>query len=424
MSIRRRYRFQRLKRMRLLHIGAGLIDQVFSSVSNTGIVFAIARVSQVKSFGSIIFALAAVTTTLAISRGTLGVPISLFGNRPEKLRGETNHALAAAGSIGLVVSVLSIPLGLAAGGPAMAAALCLASPAVLMQDVCRFYVVAASRPWVAVISDGFWACSTLLLLVTTFVPHPPFNALALVVGWTMSGGLSMILMMSVGRAFPRFRGTMAWLRESSFHRVRFGLEAAVGAAGSFMVLGLAGLWLGAEAIAALRGASTVLGPIAVLVSATQLSVVPELLRRDLSVAGLWSRLWRIALPMSLISLAIGFASMLVPATWGEIILGDSWGVVQRILPITGAEYGAACWFAAVSAGLAVRARSGVRLRLRIGLVALSIIGVILGALVASSVRAVSTGLLVAAVVVSVGGRRALLHETERVGYSSMDPSEA
>ncbi len=417
------YGSQSHKRSRLPYIGVGLVDQAFSSVSNTGIVFAVARVSEVRSFGSISFALAAVFTTLAISRGTLGVPISLFGDRPEKLGGETNHALAVAGSIGLVVSLLSIPLGLTAGGPAMAAALCLASPAVLMQDVCRFYVVAASRPWVAVMADGLWACSTLLLLLTTFAPHPPFNSLALVVGWSMSAGLSLILIMSVGRVFPRVRGTLVWLRESSFHRVRFGLDAAAGATGSFVLVGLAGVWLGAEAIAALRGAATVLGPIAVLISATQLSVVPELRRRNLSVDALWSRLWRIALPMSSISLTIGIASMLVPATWGEIILGNSWGVVRGLLPITGAEYGAVCWIAAISAGLTVRGRSGARLRLGIGLVALSAIGVIFGALVLSSVVAVAAGLFVSAVVASVGGLWALLHDPGRTGTSGADACE-
>lgn len=406
------------KRLRLPHVGVGLVDQSFSSVSNTGIVFAIARVSDVESFGSISFALAAVFTTLAISRGSLGVPISLFGDRPDKLGSETSHAIVAAAIIGLVVSLGSIPLGLTAGGPSMAGALCLASPAVLMEDVCRFYVVAASRPWAAVMADGLWACSTLLLLLSTFAPNPPLNSLALVVGWSISALVSLILIMIVGRVAPRVRGTLVWLRESSFHRVRFGLEAAAGATGSFLLVGLAGVWLGAEAIAALRGAATVLGPVAVLISATQLSVVPELRRRNFSVVDLWSRLWRVALPMSLISLTIGFASGLLPATWGEVILGKSWDIVRGLLPITGAEYGAVCWFAAISAGLTVRARSGARLRLGISLVALSAIGVTIGALVVSSVVAVAVGLLVAAILASVGGCWALLNDHEGTGTSA------
>ena len=274
--------------MKFPHVRVGFIDQFLSSGSNTMIVFAIARVSSVDSFGAISLAMAALMASLAVCRGALGAPISLFSNQPNELRFQTRHSLVAAGALGLLASLIIVPLGLRAGGTPMAVILGVAAPIVLMQDVGRFYVAAASRPWVAVISDGVWALFTLLLLVCTFVGRPAFGALWVIAGWVLAAVVAMILIMSLGGVYPEFSGIRAWLDNSSYHRRRFGLEAGVGASGSFGAIVLAGSGLGSAAIAALRGAGTVLGPIAVLVSATQFSVVPELRRLNLSTEALWN----------------------------------------------------------------------------------------------------------------------------------------
>lgn len=398
---------------KLPKVGVGLIDQVLSSASNTLIVFAIARVSGVESFGAISLALAALLATLAICRGALGVPISLLSDNPRELRVQTSHSFVAAGSMGLAASFLILPLGYNAGGLTMALALGLAAPLVLMQDVGRFYAAAASRPWVAVTSDGAWALSTLFLLGSTFLARPPLGARGIISGWVLTAAVASMLIMGFGGIHPRFRGIRGWFKGSSFHRRRFGMEAGVAAVGGFVVIMIVQFSLGSDAIAALRGAGTVLGPIAVLVSAIQLSVVPELRRLDLAVDALWSRLWRIALPMSLMSLTVGVLASLAPASWGEIVLGDTWLVVEGVIPITGAEYAALCWYAAVGAGLSARAQSGDLVRLRIMLVLLSATAAVVGAMVFSSVRAVSAGLVVSAVLVAAAGYRVLLRE--RVG---------
>jgi len=399
--------------VKLPHLGVGVLDQLLSSASNALIVFAIARVSTVDSFGTISLALAALSSTLLISRGVFGAPIALLSNRPTDLGFEVSHAFGAAGVLGSAVSFLIIPLSLPAGGYAMAVVLGLAVPIVLIQDVGRFYVTAASRPGVAALSDGLWAASALLLLLTTFLPEPPLGSLGLIVGWTVSAFVSAVLVIALGGAYPRLHGIRRWFAASRYHRSTFGLDAVVGALGSFVLIWLVGFWLGPPAIAAVRGAGTVLGPIAALVSAIQFAVIPELRRRGLPVQALWSALVRIALPMSVVSLGIAAVSLLIPASWGHILLGDSWTLVRTVLPIMGAEYAAISWYAAVAAGLTVRAKSGSLLALRTTHVALSAVAVVLGAGVFMSVRVVATGFVAAVVFATLGGRRALLSGTRR-----------
>jgi len=109
-----------------------------------------------------------------------------------------------------------------------------------------------------------------------------------------------------------------------------------------------------------------------------------------------------------VSLGVAAASLLIPASWGHLLLGDSWTLVRTVLPIVGAEYAAISWYAAVAAGLTVRAKSGSILALRTTHVALSAVAVVLGAGVFMSVQVVATGFAAAVVFATLGGRHALL----------------
>ena len=85
--------------------------------------------------------------------------------------------------------------------------------------------------------------------------------------------------------------------------------------------------------ASLRGASTILSPLAVLLSALPLVIIPESVRSGTSARAVWRKLCRIGFVGSFAVITVGPALVLLPARVGELILGDSWDYVRVVLPI-------------------------------------------------------------------------------------------
>lgn len=388
----------------LARMSLGLVDQVLSSASNVLVVFAFARASSVDDFGAFSLALAALTTTVATGRGLLGTPIALLSGLPEQLRCEAEHALGFAVWVGVAASGLITAVAVISHAPWPTYVLALAAPFVLLQDTARFFCISAGQPTRAVWSDGLWALgSALLLLLTWIFPRHMSGAFLLSV-WAGLAGLVTFVILAPLHLVPRFSGLFIWWRGSLHDRLRFGAEAMIGAMSTLIVLAVATAALGISASAALRGAGTLLGPLAILMSAITLAVVPELRRRGaLSAAAIGPPLRNIAILMSVFSLALGLFALAVPRAWGELILGDSWNVVRPLLPITASEYALLAWLSAAGGGIRAQGRSSDLLRLQLvfagSAVVLPSIAVILG----GSVRMVAIALVVAAGIAAVAG---------------------
>lgn len=401
-----------------VRMGLGLVDQVFSSVSNVLIVFAIARVSSVADFGALSLALAALTTVMAASRGLLGTPITLTSADSGRLRGEAGHALGVATSGGLAAGSIIAVITKLTYAPSATYFVALAAPFVLVQDVGRFFCISAGLPRRALVSDGLWAVGSAALLMITWVMPNKMNVSLLLGLWACLAMLSMFAILAPMRLPPRFVGLVIWWRTGLHDRLRFGASAVIGATSSFLVVGIATVTLGVTATAALRGAGSVLGPLNIAISAISLAVVPELRRRGQSSASAtWGALRKIALPMSALALAIGIVACVIPQGWGEVILGESWTVVRPLLPITATEYAALAWFSAASGGIMAQGRSADLLKLRLVFACGSVALGLVAALLLGSARAVAGALALTAILVAVYARRMLL----RVPRASTTP---
>lgn len=395
--------------MNRARLSLGLMDQVLSSASNVLIVFAIARVSSVNDFGSVVLTIAALTTVMATCRGFLGTPIALSSSHPERIHDETTHAMAAAALVGLVGGMSLAIVGLLVGAPPATYVVALAMPIVLLQDVARYQCIAVGRPRLAVAADGLWAVGSLSLLAVTWFIRDWVSAPSLLAGWA-GLGLVALLVISVPQGLrPRIKGFGGWWAYSFHDRLRFGAEAAIGATTSFVMLGSATAIIGVNAAAALRGAGTVLGPLSILMSAIPLAVVPELRRRRLLTSvELWVFLRKIAVAMSSAAVAVGVLSFFVPDGLGRAFLGESWSVVRPLLPITATEYAALAWLSAAAGGLRVQARSGPLLRIRLVFALLTLLAGSAAAVIWGQAVAVAWALALAAGVAAVVARAVFL----------------
>src|SRR5690348_13853229 len=89
----------------------GLVDQILSSASNVLVVFAVARTSSVREFGSIALTLMLVTTGLAICRGSFGTPLLLGGPDLRQTRSELSGATTGALGLGVVIAIAALMVG-------------------------------------------------------------------------------------------------------------------------------------------------------------------------------------------------------------------------------------------------------------------------------------------------------------------------
>lgn len=385
--------------MRLRKVGWGLLDQVFSSASNIIAILACARVSTVHEFGAITLAFALVTAVLAVGRGFLGTPLTLLGNDNARLAREVRYALSTAIVTGFTFSVIGIVLAGHWSNATSVVILCAAIPGVLAQDICRFYAVSAGKAHLATMADGVWALGSVLLYGGTF--YASLTPTYILGAWSTLGILSLLLIALPLRLWPKASGFLEWIRRDSEHRTKFATEAAFGATGSLVHVSLVTALMGAASTAALRGSATLFGPLSLLINSIPLAVVPELRRTLGETRDYWKRLVPAGIAMSALSLTVGMASFVVPTSFGDALLGDSWGVVSSILPITAVEYVGQSWLAVANTALRTGVRSGQILSLRVAQTTLTLVTVVTLASVTHNVHLIAAGMAINVIGVAV-----------------------
>ena len=238
-------------------------------------VFAIAGVSTVAEFGAISLAIAGIVAMLLLCRGLLGTPIALLSGDPERLIVETRHALALAGCIGTVGGAIIAALAPLSSDPLTILMIAGVAPVVLIQDSARYGCISSGRAHVAVLSDGVWALGSAALFVLAGWVVPEVPPRAVIGGWIALAALSAVIILAVASFRPAIKGMVAWIRSTAAHRFRFGATTAIGATNGLVFLFVVAALIGSPAIAALRGAGSVMGPISILLASMTLVAVPE-----------------------------------------------------------------------------------------------------------------------------------------------------
>jgi hypothetical protein len=333
------------------------VDQVLSSASNALMVFVLAQVSSAGQFGIIGLLISVLAFCITFDRGALGTPLLLTSNLTNRqIVAESNYALTWSLYTGAVGGFLILTLGAVCHHPWIGLAFAVALPVVLAQDVLRLTAIALSRPGLAVVADALWAAPILGIFVANLFGVRESAEFSLYL-WALSGLVSAgILAFQLGIA-PQYSRIFDWWRTDWPARLRFGSVYAVGQIGAVFGMLVAVTTAGSVAAAGIRGASTLFGPIATLLSALPMVFVPHAVRTGNSVGDQWRLVSRTSVATSVLTVVATGCLMAVPARLGAAFLGASWPETLSVLPYIGVSTAALCWALGVSTVLQLRGES-------------------------------------------------------------------
>lgn len=326
---------------------SGASDQVFSSLSNGLIIYAVAVVTATDDFGEIALLLTLLSAAIGALRGALGTPLLLTAGRDSSdIRREGAFAFTSALLVSPVVGAVMWAVG-GAGIGLQAILIIVATPIVLAEDVLRFVAIALGRPHIAALWDGVWFAGSAALLVATWLRLPLATTTNILGVWTALALISLAGMVVGVRVFPRFKNFRAWISDGWQHRVRYGADYGLEQTAVFGVLLFASVILTPYVSATLRGATALLAPIAIATSAIPLVVIPESRRQNMAPQRVWNALARITLVSSCGTALFGTALFFLPSKLGELLLGDTFDDARGIIPIVAIEYAIVVWAVAV-----------------------------------------------------------------------------
>jgi hypothetical protein len=379
---------------------AGALDQVFSSLSNGLILYAIAVVSTAQYFGRISLLLTLLAAAVGCMRGALGTPLLLKASHgSDEVRREGSYAVTAALLISpLLAGAMWLLEGREIGTPTILVA--IATPLVMVQDVLRYIVISEGRPHVAAIWDGVWFVGSLGLLVSTWFGAQFVDVNVLIAGWSVLAAAALIGLAINLRLVVPFRGFFSWLRTDWKHRLRYGIDAGLEQSGVFVALALVALFISPVATAALRGATALLAPLAILTSALPLIVIPESKRRSATPQQVWRGLTKITALASAATVIGGVVLFLLPNNIGQLLLGNTFGLTQNIILITTVEYAIGLWCIAVTVYLKTFNRSAELLTVKICYASSGIGLITAGALLFKSATGAAVGLAIASTLIT------------------------
>jgi hypothetical protein len=373
----------------------GLVDQGMSSLSNVLAVIMVAQSLSAPAFGSFSITYAILIFLLTLSRSYFGTQLTLTESRAAA-RERSSSALGA-------VLLLAPALAVATGGIGMllsnksdlsiAIAVAVAAPLVCLQDLLRYAAVAVERPHVALASDAVW----VLITGVAALGFIRLTAPQVMVVWLGAAALALAVAALLLRIKPNFvKGWHQLRRERDAvgNSVTIGSVTVAGA--SLIIAAATAHFLGPTSAGSLRGASTAMGPLNVLMAFVTLNLTPALLRRQRSQD--LGFCVRVALLVSLGVVLWSSALLLLPDMVGRALLGDSWAGARSILPWTCAEYLFLCIATPSMLWLRVRYAAREMLRRRLIYAALLVSSGTLAAVLGSSTQYVAAAIAGAAVV--------------------------
>jgi hypothetical protein len=337
-------------------------DQAVSSLTNFGLAIAVAKSTDSRGFGVFGIFLATYSLALGGSRAIASEPLSIRYTAEGDRRWRAGAAKSSGTALvnGIAFGALSLCAGAFAGGRLGTCLLVLGAmlPGLLVQDSWRFAFVCGNRPRDALINDVVWALA-FGLAVGLALGVRQRGLVALLVAWGAAGLTAAVAGARQAGLWPRPLAARGWLKEHSDLAPRFvGEFATTSGTQSLVLFGIAAAG-GLTAVAAIRAAWVLLGPLNVLLFAVPLAAVPEAVR-VLRSSPQRLRVTSGLLAAVLSALAAGWGALVffLPARIGKSLLGSVWSVAHPVLiPLTIAIAAVACTLAAMSSLRALAAAS-------------------------------------------------------------------
>jgi O-antigen/teichoic acid export membrane protein len=380
-------------------LGWGVADQAVSSVTNFAVNIFIARDLGAIQYGA--FALAYVTYGFALnaSRGLATDPLLVrFSGADLKVwrravKDCTGTALLVGMISGACVLVAAKPLG-GTVGPAFFA-LGLTLPGLLLQDSWRFAFFALGRGSRAFINDVIWAVTLLpALLCLRLTGHA--DVFWFVLAWGAAATVAAAIGPLQADLVPRLSGAAGWLSRQRDLGPRYTAEGTASSVAAQLRSYSLGIILGLAPLGYLQAASTLMGPLQILIYGMGLVALPEaarILRRSPRHMPLFCGL--ISAGLVLVALGWGvFLLVALPKGLGHWLLGPLWRPAYPLVLPTVIFFIGIC--VAVGAGIWLHALAAARRSLRVAIVnsaallAFSVLGAIVAG-TAGSIRGAAVG---------------------------------
>jgi O-antigen/teichoic acid export membrane protein len=305
-----------------------LVDQGIASASNLLVVVVAARNLGVRDFGIFSLALLIYSVLVPAVQAIVGQELQLRTGTEVERRRASASAIRASLALGGAFGVLLLGVAVVAPGSVGALvvlALCL--PLLATQEVIRSAAVVCDAVHIALVSDLIWLVLALLLAVlveTDVVTATPTWA---VLAWGASGCIAALAVVAFFFKWGSEPGGRYLSR--TFVGYRFLLEFLLMRGTSQALILALGAVAGVVALGAFRGATSLLGPLTVAVLSIANFGAPLAARvhRDqwprLAVAGSAS----VVSGVSIYTCAL----LLLPARWGDALLGASWESARSLL---------------------------------------------------------------------------------------------
>ena len=313
----------------------GVADQAASSVSNFAILVIIARAVGPLDLGVFAIFTAGYLTATYINESLISEPFVVrhTGPRTDVWRGQLaaaagcSLALGAAGSVMLAATALVVHGSL--GSLLLVAAVC--APGLLLQDTMRFAFFAAGRQRTAFVNDLTWVVLQLAGFVVLQHAGDGHAVAPLTGTWAVAGSVCGFVGLWQARVLPRPLLARRWLRDHHDLWRFILLERLSGQGAMYLSLIGVGAVAGLAAVAAVRAAQALFGPLYIVGNGARIVLLPSLVgatpeqRRHRThlfafglcgVAGLW-----------------GLAATLLPARIGVSLFGSTWPLVAPLLGI-------------------------------------------------------------------------------------------
>ena len=348
-----------------------------------------------QNFGQIAVLLTLLAAAIGVLRGALGTPLLLMAGRARSdIRREGSFAFTSA----LLVSpiVASVMWAVQGSGIRLPAILIIvATPFVLVKDVLRQVAIAEGRPHVATRWDGVFFAGSAALLVAAWLHLPVATTSYLIGGWTALTVLALVGMLIAVRIAPRLRQCPAWIAKGWRDRARYGIDSGLQQTTAFAVLLFTAVVCSPGATAALRGATALLAPVAIVVSAIQSGAIAKSKRLNMPPAQTWSSLARIALVSAPVTILLGLVLALLPRTVGELVLGPTFEATRAIIPVVAFGYAIGAWIIALPIWLLTSNRSADALMLKASYALVMVVTALGGAALFRTAVGVAVGLVTA-----------------------------
>ncbi|MFF3330088.1 hypothetical protein ACFYWX_11090 [Streptomyces sp. NPDC002888] len=312
-----------------------VLDQAVSALTNIAVLVLVARHSEADTFALFATAYVVFSVLLGGFGAYVGQELVLHRGEGQEVRGACRGATAfTAGASAILGALLAGGAVLVTDDAAVFAALGLVLPVTLTQDTLRYCFSVLRKPHLALAADVLRLAAALPLLL--FQPNGASAARTTLV-WGLSALPALLLSLALLR--PHVRGARTSVKRyvSRGHLGRrFLVEFGVGNATSQLAVLALGLFATPLAVGALRGATTLFGPLNVTFNAAT-GFGPPLLtrhpapRRAALLAGT---------TLAAVAAAWGAVLYALPVSWGRQLLGDTWESAAEVLPATGAQYAA------------------------------------------------------------------------------------